>query len=117
RHQRQIPVRVGRDFGSARGRRLEGSVNGSGQFLAFSGGAGAGTSVAATRQFADLFVNSSLRPDLVVIGSIQFSSSTPFCQTGLSLFLSRPKRRRQLGTAPLSISLSAVFGSASGERI
>jgi hypothetical protein len=34
----------------------------------FLGGAGAGLGVAAIRHFADLFINSSLRPDLVVIG-------------------------------------------------
>ena len=34
----------------------------------FLGGAGAGPGVSAIQRFADLFINSSLRPDLVVIG-------------------------------------------------
>src|SRR5262249_55430291 len=34
----------------------------------FLGGAGAGPGVSTIRSYADLFINSSLRPDLVVIG-------------------------------------------------
>ena len=44
---------------------LSAEVGGSWRFL---GGAGAGPGVSAARHFAELFINSALRPDLVVIG-------------------------------------------------